>query len=115
MNELILKKVTLSVRINGIDFPFIADSEFAMKVSALAKEATKRANFCAITGSNDGIEASEFLSYAVDTLIGEGSTKKIFDSQHPDPVDLCDILGLIADVFHNYRMERIRAIREGHV
>ena len=115
MNELIIKKVTLNVRINGMDFPFIADSEFAMKVSSLAKEATKRANLCAITGCGDGIEASEFLSYAIDTLIGEGSTKKIFDTQYPDPVDLCDILGLIADVFHSYRRERIRAIKEGHV
>lgn len=115
MNELIIKKVTLSVTINGIDFPFVADSTFAMKISSLAKEALKRADICAFTGCDDCIEASKFLSYAVDTLIGEGASMKIFGTDIPDPADLCDVLGLISDVFHNYRRERIRRLREEHI
>ncbi len=114
MNELIIKKVTLNVTINGIDFPFIADSTFAMKISSLAKEALKRADMCALTGCNDYTEASKFLSHAVDTLIGEGSTQKIFGTEIPDPVDLCDVLGLIADIFHGYRRERIRRLKGGY-
>lgn len=111
MNELNLKKVTLSVTINGTEFPFIADQSFAMKISSLAKEAVRRADACALSGCNDCNEASAFLSHAVDTLIGEGSSFKIFGEEYPDPIDLCDVLGLISDVFHAYRRERISRIR----
>ena len=115
MNELILKKITLSVRINGMDFPFVADSKFAMRLSSLAKEAIRRAELCALTDCNDFSEASEFLSHAVDTLIGEGSSKKIFGAETPDPAELCEVLGLISDVFHCYRRSRIRELRGNYI
>ena len=114
-NSLILNKVTLTVNINGVDYSFVADHEFALKISSLAKEAEKRAEFCAFIGCDDFYEASKFLSYAVDTLIGEGSSFKIFGTDFPDPIDICDVLGLIADVFHSYRRERIYSIKGDRV
>lgn len=111
MNELIIEKVTLNVTINGTDYPFVADGEFARKISGLAKEASRRASICAITGCDDFTEASAFLSHAVDTLIGEGSSFRIFGTDYPDPVDICDVLGRISDVFFAYRRERIAKLR----
>jgi hypothetical protein len=114
-NSLVLNKVTLTVNVNGVDYPFVADHEFAMKISSLAKEALKRADICAYTGCDDCVEASKFLSYALDTLIGEGSSYKMFGTDIPDPVEICDVLGLISDVFHSYRRERIYGIKGAHV
>lgn len=112
MNNLIIKAPKIPLCINGHEFSFVPNSEFAERLSLLADEAGKRADRCK-EEKEDACEASAFLSYAVDTLIGDGAVEKIFGDVLPDPVDLCDILGYIADVFHSYRKRRIKRLKEG--
>ena len=112
MNNLIIEAPKIPLCINGKEFSFVPDSEFAERLSLLADEAGKRAEACKKTGE-DGYEASAFLSYAVDTLIVDGAVEKIFGDTLPDPIDLCDILGYIADAFHSYRKRRLRRLKEG--
>ncbi len=111
MNKLITEDSRIFLNINGKEFSFVADSEFARRLSDLAAEAGKRAKDCKECG-DDEIDASAFLSYAVDTLIGDGAVERIFGDILPDPLDLCDILGYIADAFHAYRKKRINKIKE---
>ena len=112
MKNLIIEAPKIPLCINGKEFSFIPDSEFAERLSMLADEAGKRAEECKETGE-DLNEASAFLSYAVDTLIGDGAVEKIFGDSLPDPIDLCDILGYVADAFHSYRRRRIKRLKEG--
>ncbi len=112
MNSLIIEAPKIPLCINGKEFSFIPNSEFAERLSALADEAGKRAEECKSSGE-DTCEASAFLSYAVDTLIGDGAVEKIFGDTLPDPFDLCDILGYIADAFHSYRKRRLMRLKEG--
>ena len=112
MNNLIIEAHTVPLCINGHEFSFVADSEFAERIAALADEAGKRAEKCKETGE-DACDATAFLSYAVDTLIGDGAVDVIFGDSAPDPIDLCDILGYISDAFHAYRKRRIERLKEG--
>ncbi|MBQ8254840.1 MAG: hypothetical protein IJY94_04985 [Clostridia bacterium] len=112
MKNLNIEAPRIPLCINGKEFSFIPDSEFASRLSLLADEAGKRAEMCKETGE-DACEASAFLSYAVDTLIGDGAVEKIFGDVLPDPVDLCDILGYVADAFHSYRRRRLKRLKEG--
>ncbi len=109
MKELITHDARIYLTINGKDFSFTANSEFAEKLSLLAAEAEKLANEGASL-----TDASAFFSYAVDLLIGDGAVERLFDKDLPDPLDLCDILGYISDAFHSYRRERIKKIEEGY-
>ena len=112
MKNLITKAPEIPLCINGKEFSFIPDSDFAERLSLLADEAGKRAAECE-DEREDLTEASAFLSYAVDTLIGDGAVEKIFGDVLPDPLDLCDILGYIADAFHSYRRSRLNRLKEG--
>lgn len=112
MNNLVIETPKIPLSINGKEFSFVPDSEFAERLSLLADEAGKRAEECKETGE-DACEASAFLSYAVDMLIGDGAVEKIFGDVLPDPIDLCDILGYIADAFHSYRRRRLTRLKEG--
>ena len=112
MNNLIIEAPKIPLCINGEEFHFIPDSDFAERLSLLAGEAGKRAEECKDKGE-DACEASAFLSYAVDTLIGDGAVERIFGDTLPDPIDLCDILGYISDAFHSYRKRRLRRLKEG--
>ena len=112
MNNLIIEAPKIPLCINGKEFSFIPDSDFASRLSMLANEAGKRAEECKESGE-DECEASAFLSYAIDTLIGDGAVDKIFGDDLPDPIDLCDILCYIADAFHSYRKRRIKRLKEG--
>ena len=112
MNNLIIEAPRIPLCINGNEFFFVPDSEFAERLSHLASEAGTRAEECKDKGE-DACEASAFLSYAVDTLIGDGAVEKIFGDVLPDPIDLCDILGYIADAFHSYRKRRLHRLKEG--
>lgn len=109
MKELITDNGMIYLSINGKDFSFKASSEFASRLASLAAEAEKLAEDGASLS-----EASSFFSYAVDHLIGDGAVQRIFDDEFPDPLDLCDVLGYIADAFHSYRKERLRKIEEGY-
>ena len=112
MKNLIIEAPSIPLCINGHEFSFVPDSGFAEKLSLLADEAGKRAEESKGKGE-DLCEASAFLSYAVDTLIGDGAVETIFGDVLPDPIDLCDILGYVADAFHSYRRRRLRALKEG--
>lgn len=112
MKNLLIEAPEIPLCINGKEFSFIPDSDFAEHLSLLAKEAGERAEECKDTGE-DTTEASAFLSYAVDTLLGDGAVEKIFGDVLPDPLDLCDILGYIADAFHAYRRRRLNRLKEG--
>ncbi len=112
MNSLIIETPKIQLCINGKEFSFVPNSEFAERLSLLADEAGKRAEECNETGG-DTCEASAFLSYAIDTLIGDGAIETIFGDILPDPLDLCDILGYIADAFHSYRKRRLKRLKEG--
>ena len=112
MNNLTIEAPRIPLCINGKEFSFVPDSEFASRLSLLAAEAGERAEACKDKGE-DACEASAFLSYAVDTLIGDGAVEKIFGDILPDPIDLCDILGYIADAFHSYRKRRLKHLKEG--
>lgn len=109
MKELIIDDAKIFITINGKDFSFTADSEFAEKLSLLASEAEKLADEGASL-----TDASAFFSYAVDLLIGDGAVERLFDKDLPDPLDLCDVLGYISDAFHSYRRNRIKRIEEGY-
>ena len=111
MNKLVTDNSKVLLNINGKEFSFIADSDFAQRLSELASEAGKRAKDCKEHGDTE-VDASAFLSYAVDTLIGDGTVEQIFGDILPDPIDLCDVLGYIADAFHAYRKKRLKQIEE---
>lgn len=112
MKNLIIEAPEIPLCINGKEFSFVPDSDFAERLSLLADEAGKRAEECK-DKENDATEASAFLSYAIDTLIGDGAVEKIFGDVLPDSLDLCEILGYIADAFHSYRRRRLNRLKEG--
>lgn len=111
MKELILDDCIINIKVNGLQFGFIPDTVFASKLQALADEASKRANLCRISGANDGSEASKFLSYVVDTLLGEGTVETIFGDTAPSPFDLCEIIDTISCEFHSYVKNRLDKLK----
>ncbi len=114
MKDLNITPVSIPLCVNGHEFSFVPDSDFAERLSMLAKEAGKRAETCKKKGDNV-CDASAFLSYAVDTLIGDGAVETIFgEDTAPDPIDLCDILSYIADAFHAYKNRRLKRLKEDH-
>ncbi len=113
MKELNIEAVKIPIIINGQEFSFLPDSDFAGRLASLAAEAKERAENCT-EEEGDECGASAFLSYAVDVLIGDGAVEKIFGDTLPDPLDLCDVLGHIADAFHIYRRARINRLKEGY-
>lgn len=113
MKQLTIEDATVRFRINGIEFSFVADSEFSLRLSELAREASERADLCGSNEIYDGSEATAFLCYAIDSLIGDGTIERIFGDTCPDPIDLCDILGIISEAFHEYRTLRLNRIKEG--
>ena len=115
MKELIIEAPRVSFSVNGKTFYFTPDSEFAIRLSELASEASRRAELCHRLCIFDGSEAKEFLCLAIDSLIGDGTVEDIFGDTDPDVMDLCDVLGIISSAFHEYRMMRLERIREGRI
>ena len=115
MTELTLDPGIVTLIINNRKLSFHADSDFAERVSALATEASERAEVARLTHSRNPKQVTEFLASAIDYLIGEGTVEELFAEKTPDVLDLMDILDAVADAFHNYRMTRLQRIREGSV
>ena len=111
MKELILDDCIINIKVNGLQFGFIPDTIFASKLSQLANEASRRAALCKMSGANDGNEASRFLSYVVDTLLGEGTVETIFGDTAPSPFDLCEIIDTISCEFHSYVKNRLDKLK----
>ena len=106
MKELKFHPGILSLRIAGKEFQVKPDSCFAEQLSLLAEEAGRRAAIAASSKAT-GEEILEFLSYAIDSLVGEGTIELLFGEEEPDLFDLCDILSYLCDCFSEYRRERL--------
>lgn len=111
MKELTLDPGILTVCIDGKLFPFRADSAFAGRVAALAVEASERAEEVKKRKTHDPAGVAAFLAYGVDYLLGEGTVTTLFGEREPELLDLCDILGAVADTFHDYRARRLRRLK----
>lgn len=109
MNNYTIKDSKIPLSINGIAFSFNADSEFSKKLAALADEVSRKKDE---SKNEDEVDVSAFLSYIVDSLLGDGAVEAIFGDILPDPLDLCDIISYVADAFGDYRRRRIAALKE---
>lgn len=109
MNNYTTRDNCIPLSINGVAFSFNADSEFSKKLSALADEVSNKKKD---SESDDEVDVSAFLSYIVDSLLGDGAVERIFGDILPDPLDLCDIISYVADAFGDYRKRRIAALKE---
>lgn len=108
MNNYVIEDNTVRLTVNGKEISFRADSEFSSRLASLANEAAEKKENCE---NDDEIEVSAFLSYVLDTLIGDGTVEKLFGDILPDPLDLCDVISFVADAFGDYRRRRIAAIK----
>lgn len=113
MKERKLDTGILTVSFEGHDFSFRSDSAFAEQVADLAEEAERRAVMASAEDRHDPVETAAFLSYAVDSLLGDGTIETIFGEDLPEILPLLDILEGIMEVFHQYRTARIAALKEG--
>jgi hypothetical protein len=113
MKELKLDPALLEIAIEGQIYPFRADSAFAERVAELAGEAERRSAMASAEDRNDPVETAAFLSYAVDSLLGDGTVEAIFGEDIPEILPLLDILDGIMTVFCDYRAARIAKLKEG--
>ncbi len=111
MKELKLDPGILSIAIEGRDFTFRADSAFAERVAELAREAERRIVMASAEERHDAVEVAAFLSYAVDSLLGDGTVEAIFGEEMPEILSLLDILDVIMNAFHAYRASRIAKLK----
>lgn len=112
MTEIYIEEPIVRFKISGMDFDFIADTEFCKKLTSLADEASYKRRFGTVHGGNID-DAIGFLTHIIDTLIGEGTVESIYGGESPDPYALLDIINNISDAFHTYVKRRIRVIKEG--
>jgi hypothetical protein len=113
MKELNLDSGVLRVKVDGKELSFRCDTEFAENAANLAEEAERRAMLAKAHNKNTPYETSAFLSYAIDTLVGDGTVETLFGEDLPDAVALCEVLSLIIDAFDEYRRARLSRLTEG--
>ena len=92
MKELKLDSGMLEIAIEGRTYPFRADAAFAERVAELAEEAERRSAMASAEERNDPVETAAFLSYAVDSLLGDGTVEAVYED---------DILGHTVVVRHD--------------
>ena len=113
MKELKLDSGMLEIAIEGRTYPFRADVAFAERVAELTGEAERRSAMASAEERNDPVETAAFLSYAVDSLLGDGTVEAVFGEDMPEILPLLDILDGIMTVFCHYRAARIAKLKEG--
>jgi len=113
MKELKLDPALLAIAIEGHVYTFRADAAFAERVAQLAGEAERRSAMASAEERNDPVGTAAFLSYAVDSLLGDGTVETIFGADIPEILPLLDILDGIMTVFCDYRAARITQLKEG--
>lgn len=107
MGNFKFKSNILSLNIDGNLFEVTMTPDFSGKLKELSAEAGIMARGIIGTPSSGSAEVSAFLSYIIDTLVGEGTTDIIFRSRERDVFDLYDIISYICDEFSDYRLARL--------
>ena len=103
----------VTLTLNGKRFSFRADSAFSARAAELAEEAEKKA-----AESEEGLcdydEIAAFLSYVIDSLLGDGSVEALYgEEEEPDAFTLLFWLDEIIGAFHRYRLNRLSRLKAG--
>ena len=101
----------VTVTLNGRGFTFRADAAFSARAAELAEEAEKKA-----AESEDGLcdydEIAAFLSYVIDSLLGDGAVDELYgEEETPDAFTLLFWLDEIIAAFHRYRLNRLSRLK----
>ncbi len=105
----------LSLSIEGRKYTFQADSAFAEQVAILAEEAERRADMASADSRQNASEVAAFLSYAIDSLLGNGTVATVFGENEPEILSLLDILDGIMETFRQYRAGRLAKLKGGRL
>ena len=101
----------ITVTLNGRSFAFHADSDFAARAAELAEEAEKKAAESR-QGLCDYDEIAAFLSYVIDSLLGDGAVDDLYgEDDTPDVFTLLFWLDEIIAAFHRYRVNRLSRLK----
>ena len=103
---------TVSVTLYGNAFTFLADSDFSLRLEALADETARRAALTATDRRRDPEATAAFLMHVLETLLGSGTANQLYGEVLPDPLVVCNDVCTVIDAYHAFRLSYIKRIQE---
>ena len=101
MNAFDLRAADIVMKLGDAEFTVHCDAAFAEKIKKVSQKIDKEAKK-ASKDSYHPIELSKMLGSALDMLLGDGATKRIFQGCLPDPNRVSDAIVFVVKSYQEY-------------